>query len=317
MKILLSGAGGFVGRQAAMELAAAGHQVLTTDRSGAVDLPGDLSDEQFCRGLPDVDAVVHGAAVQYVSADLPLGARRAYFQRNNVEATRLLCRRYAGAPTHFIYIGTSMMYAQDGSMLYTVRSPMAGQGIYSRSKLAALRFVRQLPNPHATVLPCIIGGPGREGLFRPFVAMAKRGAVAYPGEGRNPISMVHVADVASLIRHVVASRAKGLFNAAAADALCIEQWIDLIQAQLGMRRVRRLRIPLAPVRGLSWLTGYRLLAREQLLMLARPHVLAIEESLALGWRPLYDSARIVRDTADFLHKPSHHPVDPGVRRQNT
>lgn len=317
MKILLSGADGFVGRQTAMELAAAGHQVLATDRRGAFDLRGDLSDERFCRSLPDVDAVVHAAAVQYVSTDLPLGARRTYFWRNNVEATRLLCERYAGAPTHFLYIGTSMMYEQDGSKLYTVRSPMAGQGIYSRSKLAALTFVQQLPNAHAIVVPCIIGGPGREGLFRPFVGMAKRGAVLYPGEGRNAISMVHVADLASLIRRVAERRAEGLFNAAAADALCIEQWIDLIQAQLGMRRVRRYRIPLALVQGLSWLTGYRLLAREQLLMLAQPHVLAIQESLALGWRPLYDSARIVRDTVDFLRRPSHHPLDPGVRRQNT
>lgn len=317
MKILLTGANGFVGRHAETELSAAGYQVLTTDRCGAVDLPGDLSEEEFCRGLPDVDAVVHGAAVQYVSADLPLAARRAYFQRNNVEATRLLCERYAGAPTHFIYIGTSMMYRQDGSTLYTVGSPMAGQGIYSRSKLSALMFVQQLPNPRATVLPCIIGGPGREGLFRPFVAMAKRGAVLYPGKGRNAISLVHVADVASLVHRVVEHRAEGLFNAAAADALCIEQWIDLIQSQLGLRGVRRFHIPLALVQGLSSLTGYRLLAREQLLMLAQPHVLAIQESLALGWRPLYGSARIVRDTVDFLHRPSHGPLGRGAKRQST
>lgn len=124
--------------------------------------------------------------------------------------------------------------------------------------------------------------------------------VVYPGTGRHKTSMVHVKDVASLIGCVVDGKASGLFNAAAPEALSIEQWIDEIGAELALGTIRRIHLPLAPVQALSALTGYRLLAREQLLLLAQPHVLGIEESLALGWQPRFDNAQIVRDIARYI-----------------
>jgi hypothetical protein len=70
--------------------------------------------------------------------------------------------------------------------------------------------------------------------------------------------------------------------------------------ELGLARVRRLTIPLGPLEFASAASRYRLLAREQVLMLRFPHVLSIEESLALGWRPRYTNAQIVRETARTL-----------------
>ena len=275
--------------------------MTTTDYRGRVDHMGDLADAAFCATLPGVDVVVHAAAVQYVSRNIPWTRRQAYFRHNNVEATKQLCARYSGLATQFVHVGTSMMYAQNGSTVYRTSSPMAGQGVYSRSKLAAQAYVNALPNLKATIIPCIIGGVGREGLFRSFVTMMQeRGMVVYPGTGRHKTSMVHVKDVASLIGCVVDGKASGLFNAAAPEALSIEQWIDEIGAELALGTIRRIHLPLAPVQALSALTGYRLLAREQLLLLAQPHVLGIEESLALGWQPRFDNAQIVRDIARYI-----------------
>jgi nucleoside-diphosphate-sugar epimerase len=301
MRIVLTGAAGFLGRECLAQLKAGSHDVVTTDRIGEVDVRGDLADEAFCRSLPECDAVVHAAAVQYVSRDLPLRRRERYFARNNVEATRNLCARYAGKPTHFVQVGTSMMYRQSGLASYGTASPMDGQGVYSRSKLAAQEYVRRLPNPTATVIPCIIGGRGREGLFRGFVnLMTRYGIVVFPGTGEHRVHMVHVEDVAALIALVVDRRAEGMFNAAAPEPLSIQGWIDEIEDELGLGAVRRMRLPLAPIRWLSALSGYRLLAREQLLMLAQSHVLSIDESIALGWKPRHTNARIARDIARYV-----------------
>lgn len=274
---------------------------MTTDRHGSVDYKGDLRDRRFASSLPAVDAVLHAAAVQYVSRDLPVICRKKYFYENNVVATARLCERYSGHATHFVNVGTSMMYEQNGSPSYQTTSTMAGQGVYSSSKLEALEHVRSLKNANATVIPCIIGGVGREGLFRSFVSMMKNhGLVVFPGTGTHPTSMVHVKDVALLVACIIESSAVGLFNAAAPLPLSILEWVSEIEAELGLDAVRRITLPLAPIHLLSAATGFRLLAREQLLMLAQAHVLKIDESLAIGWQPRFDNARIVRDIARYI-----------------
>jgi nucleoside-diphosphate-sugar epimerase len=179
---------------------------------------------------------------------------------------------------------------------------MGGEGVYSRSKMAAQAFVNTMPNA-ATIIPCIIGGEGREGLFRGFVKMmTKFGFVAFPGHGRHKVHMVHVIDVASLIYRVAETRASGLFNAADPDPLSIREWIDEIAAELGVSGVRKISIPLLPVKCISWASGYRLLAREQLLMLKLQHVLSTDESLAIGWRPRFSNGRIARDIALHINR---------------
>lgn len=301
MRILITGAAGFLGRECANQLTAKGHQVVTTDRHGSIDLRGDLASPAFCASLPDADFVVHAAAVQYGSKDLPLLARKPFFRLNNIDAARNLCVRYGGKPTHFVHVGTSMMYDQRRLPLYETTSPMRGQGIYSRSKLDAQQYINALSNPHATVIPCIIGGRGREGLFRAFVKLMVRfGLVVFPGSGDHRTHMVHVKDVASLIACIIEVRATGLFNAAAPEPLTINQWVDEIENTLRLGKTRRFRPPLAPIHFLSWLTGFRLLAREQLLMLGQPHVLSIKESLAIGWQPQFTCSQIVRDTASYI-----------------
>jgi len=297
VKTLVTGAAGFLGRECVRQLRAAGHDVVSTDRSGEVDFQGDLADPWFCATLPDADAVLHCAAVQYLSPDLPLFSRKAYFRKNNADATANLAQQYAGKATHFIFVGSSMMYQQNGAASYSPGSPMRAQGVYSASKVAAFKHVRRLPNRTSAVLPCIIAGPGRGGLFRPFArSIARLGAAIIPGKGKHPVHMVHVEDAASLAVRVIERRAAGIFNAASPGPLSINQWVDVIAGELGVPRVRRIRLPLAPIRAVSAATGFRLLAAEQLLMLRYPHVLDVAKGLALGWEPRWDNTAILRDT---------------------
>lgn len=301
MKTLVTGAAGFLGGECLRQLRAAGFDAVSTDRSGAVDFRGDLSDPAFCATLPEAEAVIHCAAVQYLSPDLPLFARQIYFRRNNVEATACLARRYAGQTTHFVFVGSSMMYEQNGAASYAPESPMRAQGVYSASKLAAFEHVKRLPNRWAAVLPCIVAGPGRGGLFHPFArSIGRFGLAVFPGSGGHPVHMVHVEDAASLLVRMVEHGAAGIFNAASPGPLSIAQWVDVIAGELGVTKVHRIRLPLAPIRGLSAATGYRLLAAEQLLMLRYPHVLDVARSVALGWQPRWDNTGILRETVRAL-----------------
>ena len=237
MKILITGGNGFLGKQCVKLLQSQSHEIISVDREGQVTLLGDLSDPHFTASLPEVDIVIHCAAVQYVTKNLPLFFRAKYFRENNVIATQNLCDRYRGTAAHSINVGTSMMYRQTGQIVYSTDSQMGGEGIYSISKVNAQAYVDNLAGS-ATVIPCIIGGKGREGLFRGFVTMMKKyGVVLYPGDGLHKIHMIHVEDVASLILAIAERRASGYFNAAAPEPLSISEWVDQIQAVLKIPRV--------------------------------------------------------------------------------
>jgi nucleoside-diphosphate-sugar epimerase len=312
MRILVTGASGFLGSECARQLRHAGHDVTTTDLRPGSDRLVDLSDEAAVERLPDVDTVVHCAAVQYVSPDLPWLARQAYFRRNNVIATRRLARRYASGATHFVNVGSSMMYEQTGAGRYDESSPCRPQGVYTASKIEAQRLVDALPNPSACVIPCIIAGPGRGGLFASIVGMMRKWGVAmWPGPGRHRIHVVHVTDAAAVIRHVVEQRATGRFNAASADPLSIVEWVDEMAAALDLATIRRITLPLGPIASAAAISRYRLLAREQILMLRFPHVLDTARSRALGWTPAYTNAAIMRETAIALARPA---AETGGRR---
>jgi nucleoside-diphosphate-sugar epimerase len=112
--------------------------------------------------------------------------------------------------------------------------------------------------------------------------------------------MVHVEDAASLLVCMVEHGAAGVFNAGGPEPLSINQWVDAIADELGALRVRRVRLPLAPIEWISAAIGYRVLAAEQLLLLRHGQVLDVSESLALGWKPRWNNVHIVRETARAL-----------------
>lgn len=298
--VLITGAAGFLGRECCELFLKNNYRVIKTDIHGDVDFIGDLSQKSFVERLPDVDIVINCAAVQYVTKNLPLFKRNSFFYKNNILAAENLSNKYANSSVHFIHIGTSMMYKQTGQELYSIDSAKSPSGVYSQSKLSAQMHIDKIKNL-ATVIPCIIGGKGREGLFVNFILTMKRfGVVIIPGKGMHKIHMVHVEDVASLLLQIAKNQLTGIFNAGGEGVLSINEWIDVISNELNLKNIKRIYLPLFPIKILSQLLGYRLLAREQLLMLKYPHVLNIKESLDSGWVPKYSNTKIVQDIAQYV-----------------
>lgn len=299
--ILITGAAGFVGTELVKSIDRSKYNLITVDLRGNVDILGDLSRSDFVDSLPLVDIVIHCAAVQYVSESLPIIFRESYFEKNNVKSTEFLLEKYKNI-SQFIHVGTSMLYKQNFNGFYDINSPYADQGVYSSSKIQCQKLVDKYINT-ATIIPCIVGGRGRGGLFQGFVkTISKYNIAIFPGEGKLPISVVHVKDLVSLINLVLEKKAFGKFNAACHDALTIDDWVNIISVKINgpVNSVRKIKFPLMLAKTISFFSFRRILAREQILMLTFPHVIDISSSKLIGWNPIYSSEDVISDITSSL-----------------
>jgi len=291
-KILVTGANGFVGSKLTKLLKEKNYEVISSDITGEVAYQGNLLDSNFVKNLPDVDIVINCAAVQYLSANIPWINRHRYFFQNNVEALKNL----RSSINFFIQYGSSMMYKENIEGFYNEECDFANNGIYSESKIATFNEYQKLGCDSAFIIPSIIGGYGRKGFFESLSQMIKLyNIVIMPGSCRNITSIVHVDDVCALTCTLLEKKSTGIFNVASDDALSINAWVDLITKKLETK-VFKIRIPLFIFKILGCLSGYRLLAKEQLVMLGHCHNLCLKKTKKLGWVPLKGIKDIMEDT---------------------
>jgi nucleoside-diphosphate-sugar epimerase len=294
--VLVTGANGFVGSRLTQLLQQRNYQVISTDLTGKVDYQGSLLDSNFVENLPDVDVVINCAAVQYVSDNIPLIGRKRFFFQNNCETLKNLRNKYDGSINFFIQFGSSMMYKKNKEGLYDEGCEFGNNGIYSKSKIAAFNEYQKFNCASAFIIPSIIGGYGRKGFFESLGQIIKRyNIVIMPGSCLNITSIVHVDDVCALTYHLLENESKGIFNAASDDVLSINAWVDLIAKKLE-RKVLKIRIPLFIFRIIGFLSGYRLLAKEQLFMLGHCHDLCLNKTKKSGWAPRKGIKDIIEDT---------------------
>ena len=156
MRILITGAAGFVGSHLAEALVAAGHDVVGLDcfdayysrelkeinaaDLGAIGVPIerlDLAIDDLSPVVPGVDVVYHLAAQPGISATTSFDA----YLRNNVIATQRLIEAFEGAPDLrlFVNIATSSVYgAHATDSEEAAAKPTSNYGV---TKLAAEQLV--------------------------------------------------------------------------------------------------------------------------------------------------------------------------------
>ena len=205
MRVLVTGANGFLGSHVAELLAAHGHELKLllrpTSRLEFLDdleferSDGDIRDsDSVLRALENVDAIVHIAGLTSALSELDYQAVNANGTANLVQAAR-----NAGIE-RFVY--ASSLAALGPSPDGHPRPPEPAQPVsaYGRSKLQgeyAVRAERHRMNVTVVRLPAIYGMRDR-GLL-PFFKFAKFGFVPLYGDGTHRITWVHVRDAAGAL----------------------------------------------------------------------------------------------------------------------
>jgi nucleoside-diphosphate-sugar epimerase len=260
MKLLVTGATGFIGSRLVVMARDAGFEVLATGainnpteddrcqalaRNGVDVVVGSLLDDGLVtRLVGDCDAIIHLAAAQH---EAHMGDD--HFERVNVEGVRGLLQAAAEAGVRrFVYGGTIGVYGGVASTPQDESSPLQPDNVYTRTKLQAEQLVRASGDRLEPTIMRIAEtyGPGDVRLLKLFRAI-KRGRFLMIGPGRNRHALVHRDDVARglLLGATHPDAAGQTFVLAGGDDLTTRAMVDAVAAAIG-RRVPRFSLPFWP-----------------------------------------------------------------------
>lgn len=238
VKVLVTGASGFLGRHLLPKLGQAGADVTALCRSSAASLPpdvrkiagdcGDLS--AMRRAVAGQDLVIHMASLlfatdwrEYLSANVAYAENLARaVQEENPECRVVLVSSLAAS-------GPSA--EAPGRKESDPAQPVSG---YGWSKLMAERTLAAALGERLSIIrPPIIYGSGDRGLLPLFKSCA-RGIGVSPGWRRFPVSLIHADDAADAI--LLAAGLPGLWHLSdgevySMDAVC--QAMALAQGRKG------------------------------------------------------------------------------------
>ena len=213
MRVLVTGAGGFVGRRLVQDLAAHGHEVRAAVRRdvgtlhGATDFwVGDLADtEELSPPVRDMDAIVHLAARVHLPKDDAIDE----YRRVNSEMTLRLATAAASAGAgRFVFLSTVKVNGESTpEAAYTEDDPPIPAdpyGISKRDAEDALRAAEFGRMEVVIVRPPLVYGPGATANFLSLLRLCASPLPIPLGSARdNRRSMIFLDNLTDAIRHAL------------------------------------------------------------------------------------------------------------------
>lgn len=206
MRVLVTGAGGFLGGAIARMLLARGDQVIAVQRGGAPELvrlgadlvQGDLADPAVAaRAAQGCDGVIHVAAkaghwgsyASYFSANV-LATRNVLAACEKHQIARLV---YTSTPS-VVHAGADLAGVDESAPI-----PEHFHAHYPATKAIAEREVLRANS--ATLATCalrphLIWGPGDNHLLPRLIARAKAGKLRFVGGGQNLFDTIYIDNAA-------------------------------------------------------------------------------------------------------------------------
>ena len=211
MKILVTGANGFIGRELTGTLASEHHifgltRVITPSHNKDVEwLSTDFTDVHFVNNLPkDIDCVIHLAqSSEY--RDFPKGVEDMICV--NVDATvKLLEWGRNSRIKHFIFASTANVYKTTSEKI-TELNLTQPNSFYGASKLAAESFVMQYQKYFQVDILRLftVYGPNQKGmLISDMIERIKTGKAITLAEGAGAyLTPIFVSDVVTVINDLI------------------------------------------------------------------------------------------------------------------
>ncbi len=222
MKITVTGASGFIGRQLLLKLSAAGHQLHALGRrpvegAAAFSLWDAIEGEPPVESLASADAIVHLGGEPVAQRWTPEAKRR--IRESRVAGTRHLVQalsKLSHPPGVLISASAVGIYGSRGDAVLTEHSK-PGEGFLAQltcdweheAEIADALGIRVVAIRTGMVL-------GHGGAVAKMLPAFKAGIGGRLGSGRQWVSWIHVEDLVDLIIHALGSSlARGPLNGSA------------------------------------------------------------------------------------------------------
>ncbi|MEX2644555.1 MAG: NAD-dependent epimerase/dehydratase family protein, partial [Acetobacterales bacterium] len=215
MRVLVTGATGFVGRAVVPALLRAGHDPVAAVRR---DKPGHTADgvpavriadigpaTEWRSALAGVDAVVHLAAWAHRPGADPREAERECARINAAGTARLASEAAAAGVRRLVYVSTVKVHGErsPASRPFTEADAPAPEDAYGRSKLAGERAGADIAAggglETVTLRPPLVYGPGVPANFRALIRLCERRPPLPFASIRNRRSLVYVGNLADAV----------------------------------------------------------------------------------------------------------------------
>ena len=253
-RVVVIGAGGFVGGAIALRMERDGVPVLRVTRKDADLLAPDAA-ERLAALLRPGDSVVAAAAIA--------PAKTPEMLRDNLTLCIALVRALEQAePAHVVNISSDAVFA-DGPLPLTEANPLAPGSYHGIMHLARETIFRtELRVPLAILRPTLVYGAGDpHNGYGPnqFRRKAQRGeAITLFGEGEERRDHIHVDDVAEIAARVLYRRSTGDLNLASGTVTSFREVAE-IAVSLSQNALSSNAVPIqgSPRRGPMPHNGYR------------------------------------------------------------
>ncbi|HZO12983.1 MAG TPA: NAD(P)-dependent oxidoreductase [Polyangiaceae bacterium] len=318
MRVLITGASGFLGSHVAEELVRDGAQVRCLVRhTSKVDFLQTLPAVELCYGAVEqretLDDAVRGCDAVVHAAGLVKAKNADEFFDINVRGTEHLLDavRQHAAPGFKRFVLVSSLAAvgpsYDGKPVDPeATSPVTHYGRSKRQAEDAVRAARDVPS--VILRPPMIYGPRDNESFA-FFKTVSRGMLPKLGDGTNTMSVIYASDAArACIRAISADVPPG--SAYFIDDGRIYVWRDMLddlERALGKKAIVRFGVPFPMLRlaataseAMGKLTGKAvMLTRDKVNELSAPHWVcdSRDAQAALRWQPEIDWAEGTRRAA--------------------
>lgn len=293
MRVLVTGASGFVGRALVAALASSKHQVRASVRTtSAVEFPigvavapvADLT--TFVDWTPSVDGVetvVHLAGIAHAGRDVP----DTLYDRINHRATAELAAaaRRAGVKQLVFVSSVRAQCGPTADHVLTEAEEPRPMDAYGRSKLAAESTVRDSGVPFTILRPVLIYGSSVKGNFAALARLASSRLPLPFGLFHNRRSLLSRDNLIAAIQFVISDGPHGeTYLVADGEPVSLAHVITSLRRGLG-RSPGLLNVPPSLVR-----TALRIAGREALWnRLGGDLVVDPNKLIRAGWRPVDDT----------------------------